>query len=161
MVGKNFGSKILKDSAGVCFYFEDHDVDVYSGRRIDLDAWNYAAQAGGPDVRNLLVLNRTDKKLTTPNAHMRLEVLDGNKPFPNLDGSAAYFIPPSDDRWQTTLWDFDHNVDWYCFGPAMEFEFEPRKNDIIVTIPMDVQLHAVHAASVVMAHRYAVLNNKI
>ena len=153
--------------AGICFYFEDYDVDVYSGRRIDLDAWNYAIQSGGQDMDTLLMLNRTTQKITSPNSRLSFSTLDDTSKVvvPELEGTVAYFCPPPDPRVAETLWDFDHNVDWYCFGPSGGFKFEPKPGDRVVGIPLGPvdlagvvpgQIHSVHTASIVMAHRYHV-----
>lgn len=143
--------------AGLCFYYEDNDIDVYSGRPCDLDAWNYALQAGGPDMRQMMVLNRTNQMLHTPNAKVSFEVRSETEgELVELSGKVAYFVPPSDGRATEDLWDFHHEVDWYFFGPAQRFYFEPKSQDSVVAIPIPVQLHALHVASIVMAHRYAV-----
>lgn len=146
--------------AGICFYFEDYDLDVYSGRNIDLDSWNYAIQAGGSDMKDMLVLNQTDQKIRTPNKQINFKTClhSERTPHPKLEGRVAYFVVPTDTRVQNTLWEFDHEVDWYCFGPGQRDNFSPKKGDVFVTVPMPVQLHAVHIASVVMAHRFHVRN---
>lgn len=54
-------------TVGVCFYFEDNDVDVWSGRSIDLDAWNYAIKAAG-DIKDVVIINRTNENLRTLDA---------------------------------------------------------------------------------------------
>jgi len=152
--------------AGICFFFEDNDIDMYSGRVIDLEAWNYATQAGGEDMKDMLVLNCTGvfgdyQDIRTPNKRFNFESRkhSGRDPHPELKGRVAYFMIPTDKRVQKSLWDFDHEVDWYCFGPAHSDHFQPEKEDVCITIPLPVQLHAVHTANIVMAHRYHVRNS--
>lgn len=106
-------------------------------------------------MTSMIVLNRTKNSLMTPNSKISFEdrkETDGDLTF--LHGSVAYFVPPSDKRVTTDLWNFEHDVDWYFFGPAQTFYFEKRSFDFVVTIPIPVQYHAIHAASVVMAHRH-------
>ena len=49
--------------SGLCFYFEENDIDVWSGRAIDLDAWFTTAHIWGFD--ELAVINTTDRKMPT------------------------------------------------------------------------------------------------
>ena len=139
---------------GVCFYFEDNDVDVWSGRRIDLDAWNYAAKAAG-DIDKMIVINKTLSKLTTPDGELDFSVVEE---LPELEGRIAYICCPWNKmKLATPLWDFDHNVDWYVFGPAGGWHHEV---DIGVYIPQAGigALHSTHVASTVMFHRYRTLS---
>ena len=137
---------------GVCFFFEDNDTDVWSGRHVDLDAWNYAALAAG-DVDRLLVINRTSQILTLGGM---FEVV--GKP-PSLDGKIARVVGPSDGD-AVSLWEFDHDVAWYAFGPAQGWGDAPDfVGDIVdVTIPQSgvAALHSMHAASCVLLHRRSV-----
>ena len=41
--------------AGIVFWFENNDRDVFSGRQVDLDAWRYAIKAGGLDKARCLM----------------------------------------------------------------------------------------------------------
>lgn len=138
---------------GICFYFEDNDTDVWSGRRIDLDAWNYAAKAAG-DIDEMIVINRTNNTLTTPDGNMAFQVVD--EP-PTLSGHIAHICCPWDKmREAVPLWKFDHKVDWYVFGPANGWQHEV---DVGVYVPQAGQaaLHSTHVASTVMFHRYRTL----
>ena len=129
--------------AGLCFYFEAEDIDVWSGK--NLDAWNYAAKAAG-DIDKLIVINRTDQKLVSPDAAMEFRVVDK---LPELQ-NAVYCVGPQEKSlgW-ISLWDFDHDVDWYCFGPAQGW----NPPDPQLHIPVPIGFHSVHAATVIMAHR--------
>lgn len=134
---------------GVCFFFEREDVDVWSGK--NLDAWHYAFAASG-DINNIIVINRTNYKLFNPNPD-KYEFNTTNE-FPTLSGEIVGLITP----WRKTeksisLWDFDHNVDWYCFGSAAG---ELPNYNIEIFVPQKGlgALHSVHIASTVMLHRY-------
>ena len=132
--------------AGLCFFFEDPDVDVWSGK--DLDAWNYAAKLAG-DIDKMVVINKTDQVITSPDRALDFTVL---KDLPDFD-DAVYLTPP----WHksNSLWNFDHDVDWYVFGPAAGWAFE---SDNMICIPQHGMgaVHSVHAATTVMFHRYFV-----
>jgi hypothetical protein len=135
--------------AGLCFYFEDADVDVWSGK--NLDAWNYAAKAAG-DIDRMIVINRTDQLISPPDADLtQFEVLSE---LPSLE-RAVYLVGPSQAGLDAaSLWSFDHDVDWYVFGPASGWE--PGHPRLHVPQAGIGALHAVHIASVVMLHRYHV-----
>jgi hypothetical protein len=142
---------------GVVFFFEENDVDVYSGRRIHLDAWNYAIKAAG-DITDMIVINRTDKNISSPDSELNFKVVSE---MPDLDGVIVHLVCPWDkiENNSVALWDFDHEADWYVFGPASGWNAE----DIIkvgVHIPQSNMgaLHAVHVASIVMMHRYKVIS---
>lgn len=144
---------------GVCFFFEDNDVDVYSGRRIDLDTWHYACRAAG-DVERVICVNRTDEQLTWPDER----VLFRDTPLPiKLGGRVAKLVPP----WQSSdaamsLWAFDHDVEWYLFGGAhgvqepLKFGRPKRQQEVYVPQQGRGALHSTHIASAVLLHRYGV-----
>lgn len=147
--------------AGICFYFEDHDVDVWSGH--DLDAWNYAAQAAG-DIDRMAVINLTDQDLKTPNADMEFMVYEElDAPFrvrvdtPLNPICVQVCVPWQAPEGAVPLWDYDHKADWYLFGPARGWQ---ALDGPCVYVPQAGRgaLHAVHIASVVMLHRYSVIN---
>ena len=135
--------------AGICFYFEPHEVDVWSGH--DLDAWNYAAKAAG-DIRRMIVVNRTDQRVPCPDAGLAsFEVM---RHAPRLE-NAVYLVGPNEcGPNSVSLWDFDHNVDWYVFGPAAGWG--SSRDGLHVPQSGKGSLHSVHICSVVMMHRYHV-----
>ena len=141
---------------GICFYFEDNDRDVYSGRRIDLDAWNYAIKAAG-DITKMVVVNRTDQELTTPDGNLDFQVVSESPDFG--DERVAYVVCPWDvcaDKQE--LWNFDHAVDWYVFGPAGGWA-TTTADKCGVYIPQHgiAACHSVHIATAVMLHRHKVV----
>lgn len=138
---------------GLCFFFEDNDRDVWSGREIDLDAWRYAAKASGID--EMVVVNRTETPISQIDLEIALHVV---QEVPELPGVVASLVCPWRPWPATSLWDFDHAVDWYVFGPADGWQQRPQGQ--LVTVPQAglAALHAVHIASVVMLHRYEVLS---
>lgn len=139
--------------AGLCFFFEAEDVDVWSGK--NLDAWNYAAKAAG-DIDRMLVINRTDQTLLSPDADLAsFEVV---AELPALE-RAVYLIGPREDNSEAiNLWKFNHDIDWYVFGPAMGWT-KPMVPGVYVPQNGVGALHSVHIASVVMLHRYFVRNS--
>lgn len=132
---------------GVAFYFEPNDVDVYSGRAIDLDAWYLASQIP-TDITKMLVVNRTDAKIAMPSINIALAVVDE---LPELEN--AVYLDPNKG---TPLWDLDHSdVDWYVFGPANGWGPEdPTKTYIHIPHNGNIHCHSQHVMTTVMFHRY-------
>ena len=133
---------------GICFFFESSDVDVWSGH--NLDAWNYAVQMAG-DIKSMIVINKTDQIINTPNINLDFNVVNR---VPELSGNIAKLAPEWECINGVSLWNFDHNVDWYMFGPATE----PWSGNVFIPQANRGALHSIHAASIVLAHRYGVLN---
>jgi len=140
--------------AGVVFFFEEQDVDVFSGRQLALSAWNYAIKAAG-DIDKVIVVNRTTQKIGSFDSSLSFTVVDE---LPVLAGRLAYIVCPWDNvKTKTPLWDFDHEVDWYIFGPAAGWrKYPPLLEGITVPMAGKGALHAVHIASTVMLHRFGV-----
>jgi hypothetical protein len=72
-----------------------------------------------------------------------------------LSGHITQIVTNSDTLHPVSLWDFDHQTDWYVFGPASGWQKNLFGN-ILVTIPQndEIYLHATHIASTVLFHRY-------
>lgn len=138
---------------GICFFFEENDIDVYSGRPIDLDAWNYAAKAAG-DVDSVHIINRTDADFSPFNSECKTTVAEEFSPK-DLSGHLTYLVPPWQDATQP-LWVFDHFTDWYVFGPAGGWP--GGQQGVCVPQAGCGALHSVHIASVVLMHRYGVVS---
>jgi hypothetical protein len=133
----------------LAFYFQHHDLDVFSGRRQDVDAWNYSAKSG--EINEIIMADETNNNWTT----------DGDVPhqfvddLSNLPGTVAYFCPHG----ETSLWSLDHAaIDVYAFGPASGWD--KRERQLTVYIP-GIEIHAQHAAAIAMAHRRAWLEGLI
>lgn len=142
---------------GLIFFFEDNDVDVWSGRDFDLDAWNYAALAAG-DIDRLTVVNRTDEKIRRLDFDFH-EVATLKAALALASDSIVHVCTPREAvRFAAktcVLWDFDHDVEWYAFGPAAGWS-EPFARGVTIPQAAPVSLHSTHAASIVLAHRYGV-----
>lgn len=139
---------------GICFFFEPSDVDVWSGK--NLDAWNYAIKAAG-DIDKMIVINKTDQTIKSPDKTLDFQVVDKIPILPN-----AYILttPWDLENQSISLWDCDHQCDWYIFGPASGWQgvLPSMDGEINVSIPQSGlgALHSVHIASAVMLHRYHV-----
>ena len=142
--------------AGICFYFEDNDIDIWSGRSIDLDAWNYSIKLT-PDIDKVVIINKTTQSLQPFDISIDTVITDN---MPVLSGSLTQIVCP----WEVTpspitdLWDFNHQTDWYLFGKATGWGDEYFSNSY-VTIPQNGMsaCHAVHVNTTIMAHRYKTL----
>lgn len=140
--------------AGIVFYFEDNDKDVWSGRRIDLDVWNYNCKIGG--ITKAIVINLTNQDLITFDGNMDISFVDE---MPILSGTVAQLVTPTEVSGTTSLWDFDHQVDWYVLGPATGWGGN-YFGDILLTIPESTQIyhHSVFIGATIMYHRDRIIN---
>ena len=139
--------------AGVVFYYEDSGVDVWSGNVHHLDAWNYAMKLCS-DVTDAVIINMTSQHITF-NREFNVQIVSE---MPDLQGTLAQVVCPWEfNASAISLWGFDHEVDWYVFGPASGWSGSDLSTTK-VTIPSasPIGLHAMHAATVVLAHRYGV-----
>lgn len=143
--------------AGVCLFFEGGTVDVFSGSPKDLNAWNYAVCASS-NLNKVHVINRTEMELGFPfgsgaKTHSEGETL----PFLQTDTVAQICCPWEFDD-SEPLWTFDHEVDWYFFGPSSGWKnYElPKAQYKRIHIPQKGQgaLHGAHIGSIVLLHRY-------
>jgi len=141
--------------AGIVFYFEDNDTDVWSGRRIDLDVWNYNCKIGG--ITKAIVVNKTSEDLITFDSNMDVTFMDN---MPTLSGTVAQLVTPTEVSGTTSLWEFDHQVDWYVFGPAGGWGGN-HFGDILLTIPetTSVYHHSVFVGATIMFHRDSIIND--
>jgi hypothetical protein len=158
--------------AGIVFYFEDYDKDVYSGRRIDLDAWNYAMKSGGIDkaicfncVHDIKLQMDNKIHFTEIHAHnVKPRVILSQWLNENgIDKKIVLFTPPkSAPNDAIHIKDLEHNtVDWYVFGPSVGVDSD-YKNTQYVYIPTAderIDLHSVHIGSYVMLRRFESLEN--
>jgi hypothetical protein len=145
--------------AGIIFYYEEPDVDVWSGK--NLDAWNYALQIAG-DFTNIIIINKTDQILQTPNGAFNFQVINDISEL-NVEGTVCRLACPWEDLEMTSLWDFNHNTDWYIIGPASGWNQvapEHKNFDMNVCLPQNGKFatHSVHVFTVVAFDRYNKLN---
>jgi hypothetical protein len=137
--------------AGLCFFYEEPDRDLWSGRRLHLDAWNYAAKVAG-DITKMIVVNRTAQEILTPDAE--LELFQVVSELPALDNAIRCVGPGEIGEGSILLWDFDHNVDWYVFGPASGWG-TPMVGLHVPQANIGA-CHSIHVATAIMFHRYHV-----
>lgn len=143
--------------AGICFFFESYDTDVWSGH--NLDAWIYACKAAG-DIDRIIVINKTKQKVPRPDLSLGYdEVKSIEEAIEIMDGHITQIVCPWDFEKTEELWSYDHNTDWYIFGPATGWV---RKDvgDAKVTVPQAGigACHSVHIATVILMNRFGVLN---
>ena len=141
--------------AGICFHIEADDVGAHSYRKTDLEAWNNVALAAG-DIDTIAIVNRTTEPPISPDSAIGLCLYANLGLF--LDDhrgrSMVYVCAP----WDSTeacvpLWRFDHDIDWYVFGPAGGWD---REIDTGLTVPQSgrTALPSVLIASAVLLHRH-------
>ena len=143
--------------AGVVFWFQSQDRDVFSGRPIDLDAWRYAIKAGG--CNQARCINETAWPLTFEEA-FDFEIIgshvddlhDWAKDKKNVVVFEAEWSCPEG---AIPLSEVDHSkVDWYVFGNGSSAPQGLAGQ--YVYLPQDGigGLHPVHTASAVMLRRW-------
>ena len=134
---------------GIVFYFEDSDIDVWSGK--NLDAWNYACKVAG-DVTDMIVINKTDQTIKTPDATMNFQVVDE---LPDLTGNLCYVACPWDQiPTLKPITEYNHQtVDWYIFGPADGWGTSIEEGCFLPQSGRGA-CHSVHIATAVMFYRY-------
>jgi hypothetical protein len=147
--------------AGIVFYFEEYDTDVWSGRDIDMDAWKYNSKIA--DIDKVYIINRTDETIKWFDYTMDIQIVDE---MPKLEGHVTQLVVPSEvvkyNKESVSLWDFDHKTDWYVFGPANGWGGD-HFGDTLLSIPHNnnVHHHSVFVASTVMYHRYENIKNNL
>ena len=141
--------------AGLVFFYEDVDTDVYSGDPSTLAVWSYAAKLAG-DVDNIVVVNTTDQRLTSPDQAMGFEVLPDIEHLDAIQGHKTIVCCPwSGIVGAESLYTFSHDTEWYMFGPASGWLIPPLY-DSAVYVPQagNGACHATHVATAVMFDRY-------
>ena len=143
---------------GICFFYEDEDTDVWSGK--DFDAWNYACKVAG-DIDSAIIINKTTQVFTPFDVSMNIRtVADLAQAQDSMTGTIMYLVMPWDTGNHISLAGHDHDVDWYVFGPAAGWAGLVASG---VYIPQDFNgtqyaVHSVHAATHVMFDRYRALH---
>jgi hypothetical protein len=143
---------------GLVFYFEENDVDVWSGKDFDLDAWNYNCKIGG--ISKVIIINKTSQVLRQFDGNMDICIVEE---FPILTGHTTQLVVPSelkDGESGVDLWDFDHQTDWYIIGPGSGWH-GVHFGDVLLTIPQrsPIHHHSVFIGATIMFHREHILNN--
>lgn len=142
--------------AGIVFYFEDRDIDVFSGSQDCLGAWNNAIKLCR-GIDRVVIVNQSGVVLKSFDSSLEIEVV--SKMPENLSGTIAQLMCP----WRingeaVSLWGLEHAViDWYLFGPASGWGLHPDNMPVIIPQDGIGACHSVHIATVVMAHRHHVL----
>jgi len=139
-------------SVGIVFFFEENDVDVWSGRNVDLDAWNYNCKIA--DIKKAIIVNKTEQDIQTFDVDMDIQIVTS---LPLLTGHTTQIVCPWENTptQKTNLWEFDHNTDWYVFGPSSGWA-NNYFGDSYLTIPQNGlgAHHSVFVATSIMFHKY-------
>lgn len=142
--------------AGICFFYEDSDVDVWSGK--DLDAWNYACKIAG-DIDKAIIVNRTDQILGSFDSTMDIQFVQDLPSAEDLmSGAKMYLMCPWDAGHPQSIEGHSHDVDWYVFGPASGWNDDSISGYYLPQAGTGAA-HAVHIATTVMFYRYAKTNS--
>lgn len=136
--------------AGIVFYFENSDIDVYSGRDADLSAWNHLCKVA--DIQKAIVINKSSKNVVPFDSSMEIEVVTE---IPSLTGHVTQLVLPNEREDSISLWDFDHQTDWYIFGSASGW-FGNHFGDQYVHVPQNTAgaAYSMQIGTVAMYDRY-------
>jgi len=141
---------------GICFFFENEDVDVWSGK--DLDAWNYACKVAG-DITDVIVINKTSQTLLPMDAAMNFTVVSTLEEAQALmSGEIVYMACPWDNTILSSLTGYAHTANWYVLGPAAGWGSYSIPSGMYVPQAGLAAVHSVHLATVLMFHRFWALN---
>jgi hypothetical protein len=152
--------KINGKNPGIVFWFETFDKDVFSSRPIiDLDAWRYAAKAGG--ITKLRCINTSGMKIDA-GGDMDFEIIgESEEDFikwvkKHKNQNLILFETPwTAPKGSIPFSKLNHKTaDWYVFGSASGIS--PDLPGKYVYLPQDGTgaLHSVHIASAVMLRRW-------
>jgi hypothetical protein len=150
--------------AGIVFWFENFDKDVFSSRHpVDLDAWRYAAKAG--DIHNMHCINTSS---TFSDSQLQLGGTGTNTFSETFEDWYATHSTENivilETQWTAppgsiALKDLDHsNVDWYVFGSSSGAPIGLPHQYVYLPQNGVAALHSAHIASAVMLRRFEALN---
>lgn len=141
--------------SGIVFYFQENDKDVFSGRKVDLDAWRYAMKAGG--INEAKIINETELSLSL-GGDMNYEIIgrsdqdlvkwvNNNKHNNNIVALSPEWECPYDSK---SIYELNNNIldiNWFLIGGANGL---PKLDIEYVYFPQNGQgaMHSVHVASV-------------
>lgn len=147
--------------AGIVFWFENNDRDVFSGRKVDLDAWRYAVKAGG--IEKARCFNATELEVKfDKDFDFEVAGKDNIDFLDWVDSHKEENLVFFDTEWSCPesaipISDLDHStVDWYIFGAANGFHSDILRDHNFVYLPINGMgaLHSVHIASAVLLRRW-------
>lgn len=119
-----------------------------------LHAWNYALRAAG-DISRVALINLTGKHVTFNKAFDYTVYNTIDEFYESADGTLMHVGAANEFDVPVSLWRYSHNDDWLVFGPASGHP--KRTTGLTIPTSTDTVFHAVHAATVVMCHRFEVL----
>lgn len=147
------------------FHFEDQDLDVWSGRDIDLDIWRYNTKMFGIDT--LIMIDQV------PDGGTLYQHLDEEQKFERFTSIDDFLQahPQGEKVWFETPWSFPSSITpiklnnfqhpantsdvFYIFGPATGFNIAENDSRTWVTIPQVTQgaTHSSFLAPIVFYDR--------
>jgi len=136
--------------ATLVFYFEDSTFDVYSGKVVDLSAWNHACKVA--DIKNAIIINKSSQNITTFDADMDIQIVEE---IPLFEGNVTQLVTPTEISEATSLYDFNHETDYYVIGPASGWKGNYfSDNYIFIPQHTTAAAYGLIAGSVVMYDRF-------
>jgi len=147
--------------AGICFYYENSNIDICSGK--DLFAWDYNCRAA-EDIDKMIVINLANSVPENPGETTGrtydfkvVQSLEQAELLMKGDRITQVVCPWNFDQQVTELWDYDHETDWYVFGPAQGWRgYDMYTNKISIPVSEESPMFSVHSATVILTHRYKI-----
>lgn len=146
--------------AGILFYFENFDKDVFSSRNpIDLDAWRYAMKAAGLNTIHCInTSSMFSNEQLSAGGDMNLQFWDTFEDWYSAhenDNMAIIETQWSCPETAIPLSHLDHSsIDWYVFGASNGNPTGLPKQYVYIPQAGMGALHSVHIASIVLTRRY-------
>jgi len=143
--------------AGIIFFYENNYTDVFSGIDAILPEWNNICKIG--QINKAIIVNKTQQNIVSFDASMDIQIV--SELPSDLTNVTQFVCPWEADYNYVTLQQFDHDVDWYVFGPASGWKGQDLGGKY-VTLPQEGRgaLHSLHVASTVMFDRFYKMNTQ-
>ena len=136
-------------------HFEDNDMDVWSGRKLDIDMWKTSCFNWGIEELRIVDL-RTDKSWQPQEPMLNLKWYGSlNQALEGLENLVYIDIHGNE-----SLWEFTHSEDMvYVIGASYGFLETPVGTRVVIPQIGNDEMHSTHIAAMVLAHRYGNLFN--
>jgi len=119
------------------------------------------------DIDKMVVINLTDSPPANPaeiigrgldNEFTVVHSLEQARTVIGNDRVTQAVCPWNFDCQVTDLWDYQHETDWYVFGPAIGWGGHDIGGDkITIPMPDNTPMFSVQTATAIFSHRYATM----
>lgn len=148
---------------GLAFHFDNQDVDIYSGRQIDLDAYRYACKAFG--VSKMACINTSGLPLAMNDESISFSEHSCFEDFIKKNKNKNIYILEVPwrlhDKKHSSIQDDLGDFDWIVVGPAAGWAKDQYRHGQLLTIKQNGRgaLHGQHVATLVLGQIFLKENN--